>query len=337
MNRESCMNQFSRSTIRVALLFFLLTSLVVPCASAADAGSLTTTATVPPILMACAHATNPVAGFSCRFPGDPAAIIPDGPPYIIRCSDNSSAGSNQSVASWNWDFGDGGSSTDPNPWHTYSEASLYEIRLTVNTWCGSQYSSTTSESISTYCSVGEPAFTTNVTEGFAPLAVQVTDASKNTPESITRWTYWFDNSHGSHSRNPVFTFTVPGIYTINQTVWKDCVQISSKVPPPYERHIIVNSPPTRSYVTGITNTTPAAVLTQYPEAVVTQTAVESAPVPAEPSGAPVPGTESNRGSTTPAVTGPASIAPLPIIVLSLIVLGTIAMGIYLYRNMKKNP
>jgi hypothetical protein len=80
-----------------------------------------------------------------------------------------------------------------------------------------------------------------VTEGLAPLAVQVIDLSENTPKNITTWTYWFDDNHFSHQRNPVFLYTYPGIYTINQTVWKDCVQMSSTLHPAFSRKITVNS------------------------------------------------------------------------------------------------
>ena len=35
------------------------------------------------------------------------------------------------VASWNWDFGDGGTSTAQNPGHTYKSAGTYTVTLTV--------------------------------------------------------------------------------------------------------------------------------------------------------------------------------------------------------------
>jgi PKD repeat protein len=114
-----------------------------------------------------------------------------------------------------------------NPEHTYFRAGQYDIRLTVTTECGSKYSNTTVNGMSIYCSLPKPAFTTNVTEGYAPLAVQVTDGSQNTPENITTWTYWLDSTPFSNDRNPVFSFSTPGNYTISQTVWKDCIQTGS--------------------------------------------------------------------------------------------------------------
>jgi PKD repeat protein len=244
------MKRSSQHTICAALSVILLCSFLTPFVSGAE---MITSATVPPILQACAHANYPEARFTCSFRGDEPALIPDGPPYIMHCRDNSSTEFNQSIASWKWDFGDGGSSTDRNPQHTYSDASSYDIRLTVTTFCGTQYSNTTVESKSIYCSVPEPAFTPNVTEGFAPLAVRVTDTSLHTPAEITTWTYWFDDTHFSHVRNPVFLYVQPGTYTINQTVWKDCVQMGSTLYPPATRQIKVNSPPALSLAVNETN------------------------------------------------------------------------------------
>lgn len=336
MNRAPVLKCSPRDYVYIALSVFLLGLLVVPFAAAASEASVSATATVPPILLACAQATNPVAGFTCSFPKDPAAAIPDGPPYTIKCTDNSSAGTNQSIASWTWDFGDGGSSTDQNPQHTYAEASLYNIRLTVNTWCGSQYSNTTAISIFTYCTIPEPAFTINVSEGIAPLVVQVTDASKHTPEDITRWTYWFDDTSFSHSRNPVFTYTIPGIYTINQTVWKECVPISSTIHPPLSRRIIVHPPPAVSSDVNTTSTMPATVLTPAPGTPETSAVPGGTTPPEETHGVSDSAVPQYTGQNIPAITGPTGIAILPVIILLVIILGIIGMGIYLYITHKKN-
>ena len=41
---------------------------------------------------------------------------------------------------WSWDFGDGNSSTDPNPSHTYFTPGTYTVCLTVSNACGSNTS-----------------------------------------------------------------------------------------------------------------------------------------------------------------------------------------------------
>lgn len=216
----------------------------------------TPTATVPPVLQACSQAKVPLANFTCSYPADLSAPTPDGPPYTVKCWDNSTSEPNQPLASWKWDFGDGGSSTDQNPQHTYAKEGRYDVRLTAATFCGSQYSNTTYNTVSTYCSVPVPGFNTNVTEGFAPLAVGITDTSLRTKDDITRWAYWFDDTHSSVEKNPVYVYTKPGLYTINQTVWKDCVQLGSTFYPPAKHQIRVKDP-NAGVETNVTTTTPA--------------------------------------------------------------------------------
>ena len=44
---------------------------------------------------------------------------------------DSSVSGLKNIASWNWDFGDGGSSTQQNPVHTYAASGIYNVKLTV--------------------------------------------------------------------------------------------------------------------------------------------------------------------------------------------------------------
>jgi len=276
---------------------FLLVLLILPVSGAP--ATTTTEATVPPVLQACSHATNPVAAFTCQYPENGTAV-PDGPPYTVRCLDSTEVLNNQSIASWRWDFGDGGSSTDQNPRHTYSTPSLYDIQLTVTTVCGSQYTNKSLTSLSVYCSAPQPGFNTNVTEGDAPLAVAVTDTSLRSPQDVARWTYWFDDTHSSSERNPVFTYTRPGTYLINQTVWKDCVQIGSTTYPPAVRQIRVNSPAANG--TATVNATVPIALPVTTAAVVNVSAPVQVPttIPVPETTTPVPATGALSVNTDPA-------------------------------------
>jgi len=299
MNRSPC-----PATCIVLSAALVLILLILPVSGAS--APATTEATVPPVLQACSHATNPVAAFTCQYP-DNGTAAPDGPPYTVRCFDTTPVLNNQSIASWRWDFGDGGSSTDQNPRHTYATPSMYDIQLTVTTFCGSQYTNKSVTSLSIYCSAPQPGFNTNVTEGSAPLAVAVTDTSLRSPQEITRWTYWFDDTHSSSERNPVFTYTQPGTYQINQTVWKDCVQIGGTLYPPAIRQIRVNpssvsTPAANGTATG--NTTVPG--TQGAPAVTAAAANASAPaqvpatIPVPATTTPVPATGALSVSTDPA-------------------------------------
>ena len=48
-------------------------------------------------------------------------------PLVVQFTDNS-----QNAINWNWDFGDGTTSTEQNPAHTYSEAGNYAVNLIVS-------------------------------------------------------------------------------------------------------------------------------------------------------------------------------------------------------------
>jgi hypothetical protein len=54
-------------------------------------------------------------------------------PLTVQLDDISSG----SPQSWSWDFGDGGTSTDPNPVHTYHAVGMYTVSLTVTNIAGS--------------------------------------------------------------------------------------------------------------------------------------------------------------------------------------------------------
>lgn len=49
------------------------------------------------------------------------------PPLIVTFADRSTG----VVASWLWDFGDGLTSTEQNPSHTYTDVGIYTVSLTV--------------------------------------------------------------------------------------------------------------------------------------------------------------------------------------------------------------
>lgn len=60
----------------------------------------------------------------------------------------------------------------------------------------------------------EASFSCNVTKGCAPLSVKFTDLSKN----ATGWFWDFGDKSASTKKNPIHTYTKPGIYNIALTV-----------------------------------------------------------------------------------------------------------------------
>lgn len=147
----------------------------------------------------------PVAAFS----GTPVSGTA---PLSVQFTDAST----NSPAEWHWDFGDGSTSATRNPQHTYGSTGNYTVSLTATNAAGSDtvtkagYISVAPE---VYAPVAE--FSANTTSGAAPLTVQFTDASTNTPIS---WAWDFGDNSTSTEQNPVHIYSSAGTYTITLTV-----------------------------------------------------------------------------------------------------------------------
>ena len=65
---------------------------------------------------------------------DFTADLTSGPvPLAVNYTDQSTG----DITSWSWDFGDGATSTEQNPSHTYTDAGTYTVSLAVTGLCGS--------------------------------------------------------------------------------------------------------------------------------------------------------------------------------------------------------
>ncbi|MBK8025999.1 MAG: PKD domain-containing protein [Chloroflexi bacterium] len=123
---------------------------------------------------------------------------------------NQSTGSISSLA---WNFGDGSTSAEANPVHTFGSPGLYTVQLTV---AGPGGTSNVSRQISvTSPSAPVAGFTQDRLGGVAPLTVQFTDQSTGTINSY----FWnFSDGQSSIERNPLHVFTTPGTYNVILTV-----------------------------------------------------------------------------------------------------------------------
>ena len=114
--------------------------------------------------------------------------------------------------SWNWNFGDSGSSTDQNPVHTYASVGTYTVELISSDGVDSD-----NEIEVDYITVTEPApiasFTANPTTSCDGI-VQFTDASTG----ASSWEWDFDDGNTSTEQNPEHTYAADGVYTVTLTV-----------------------------------------------------------------------------------------------------------------------
>lgn len=114
---------------------------------------------------------------------------------------------------WSWTFGDGSSSSLANPTHAYATQGTYSVTLQVGNAHGT---SSVTKSITVTLSGGAPVanFTWSPASPQAGQAVQFTDTSTGSP---TAWEWHIGPLRTDYSRNPVFTFSSGGNYTVTLT------------------------------------------------------------------------------------------------------------------------
>ena len=104
------------------------------------------------------------------------------------------------------------SSSLQNPSHTYTAAGTYQVAMLA--FNDGRYNRTPKTGYITV-NTGTPApvasFSTNVTNGTVPFAVQFTDTSTGSP---TSWNWDFGDANTSTLQNPVYTFVLPQVFNV---------------------------------------------------------------------------------------------------------------------------
>jgi PKD repeat protein len=147
----------------------------------------------------------PVAAFTAKPTSGPA-------PLLVQFTDTSDG----DPTKWLWKFGDGGYSSDKNPYHLYEIPGTYTVTLTATNKAGSDTETITD--LIEVTSLPVAGFTANVTSGPSPLAVQFKDTSTGSP---TKWWWKFCDGGNSTEQNPVYVFENPGTYTVELHVSND--------------------------------------------------------------------------------------------------------------------
>ena len=132
-----------------------------------------------------------------------------GAPLAVTFTDKSLG----APTSWNWDFGDGSTSTVQNPTHTYTQLGTYTVTLIASNNNGSDTAIKANYIDATLAPVAD--FTTNQRMGNAPFVVAFQDLSTNNP---TSWLWNFGDGTTSTKQNPVHTYPVIGAYNVTLTV-----------------------------------------------------------------------------------------------------------------------
>ncbi len=117
------------------------------------------------------------------------------------------------ATSYNWDFGDGTSSTESSPIHFYMEDGMYTVTLTASNSCGvSMFTD-----IVTIATLPVPNFISNEVSGCAPLAVAFEDLSSANTD-FWLWEFPGASPDQSAEQNPIVAYETPGTYDVTLTV-----------------------------------------------------------------------------------------------------------------------
>ena len=122
-------------------------------------------------------------------------------------------GSTNNPTAWAWDFGDGYTSVQQNPIHTYAKEGTYNVTLTATNGAGA--SAPVSQSVTVTAPPPPTAsFTVDKSSGLVPLTVSFTDTSSGSP---TSWQWDFGDNTGSTQHNPRHTYNSEGTFTVMLT------------------------------------------------------------------------------------------------------------------------
>jgi|GEM_PF-2475529 len=152
------------------------------------------------------------------------------------------------ATSWSWNFGDGCTSTEQYPTHTFSNTGTYTVSLTATNACGNN---SKSETITVNpCPIVN--FSATPTSGCAPLTVNFTNQSSD----ATNWSWDFGDSGSSTEKDPIHTYTTAGIYTVTLTA-TNAYGSNTKTLSNYIS--VENSPVSDFYATPTSGTAPLTV------------------------------------------------------------------------------
>lgn len=129
------------------------------------------------------------------------------------------------IATYLWDFGDGGTSTLANPSHTYLVQGNYTVKLFITTNDGCTDSVVIVNAVRAG-NVSPADFSAAPLAQCVGLPIQFTDLTSPSD----RWLWDFGDGAGSSTaQNPQYTYLDTGIYTIRLTAWNNgCSSVVTK-------------------------------------------------------------------------------------------------------------
>jgi PKD repeat protein len=124
-----------------------------------------------------------------------------------------------SIASWQWDFGDGATSSERNPSHSYASAGTYQVLLLVTDDDGA--ADTKAHSVRAEAPPPPPSNKPPKAEfdvECSDLTCTFLDESEDEDGTIVSWQWSFGDGATSSEQNPVHTYATKGHRDVLLTV-----------------------------------------------------------------------------------------------------------------------
>ncbi len=141
-------------------------------------------------------------------------------PLTVNFSSVGSADTGGSIAGYLWDFGDGSTSTDANPAHTYTKPGDYVATMTVTDNQGAKSVNTAPVAVTAPNIPPVAVATANPPQGAAPLSVVFTSDGSYDPDGAIGnilWTFYDGSTY--YGNTAYFTFARPGTYNTKLEVF----------------------------------------------------------------------------------------------------------------------
>ncbi len=157
----------------------------------------------------------------------------------VSFSSATSTAPGSTITGWSWDFGDGTTSTQQNPTHTYSTAGVKTVQLTVTTAAGCTSAIDTLLVTVNALPTADFSDTINCTT----RSVGFTDLSVPNSGVINQWNWTLGTAGTSTQQNPTQVFPTEGPHSITLTVRTDKGCVSA----PVTRNINISARPVAGF------------------------------------------------------------------------------------------
>jgi len=165
------------------------------------------------ILVTAPENEAPTAGFSASPTTGPA-------PLIVTFNASASTDPDGTIASYQWSFGDGGTATGKNVFHTFAAQGAYVVQLTVADDDGATDVATAAILVTEPGNqLPVPSFTADPTSGFFPFDVDFDASASYDPDgSIIAYQWDFGDGDSGSGATVTHTYDAFGTYTAVLTV-----------------------------------------------------------------------------------------------------------------------